>query len=85
MKITILFCDSCHGYMDKALDVFNEIRREYKKSKIDIIKGYKGQFDVRLKEEGFEDFPILIYSTKLKGRLPRDGEIVRYLKKHRES
>lgn len=53
--------------------MFNEVRKVFKKADIEILKGYKGQFDVLCDGD-------LLYSKKTKGRLPKDGDIVYYLK-----
>lgn len=70
------------GYIDKALDVFNEIRKVYKKAEIEILKGYKGQFDIMYEDNSS---PKLLYSKKTKGGLPQDGDILYYIRKMKET
>jgi len=52
--------------------VFNEIRKVFKDAEIEILKGYKGQFDVIYEDD-------LLYSNKTNRRLPKDGDIIYYL------
>ena len=77
MKYSITYCEKDKRYIDKALDVYNEIKSVDKKYEIEMIPGRKGDFEVIY----YEDPPALIFSRLLKGRLPRYQEIKKLLLK----
>ena len=71
MKYSITYCEQSDGFIDKALDVYNEIKSVDENYNIEMVVGREGEFVVIY----YEDPPALLFSRLLKGRLPKENEI----------
>ena len=72
MDVKIVYCAPC-GYIGIAENLKKEIQKNFKKAKVELVKGSHGIFDVFVDKK-------LIFSKYEEGRFPEKVEIIEKVK-----